>query len=89
MCYGERKASLEQVDRKSKQRLEKECADHDGTQQDEEPLGCVNTDRAGDFEGAVEVGVGLNRFGLNDETDYRNDDRETQNFHNAVGEDAQ
>ena len=70
------KASLEQVDRESEQRLEQECADHDGAQQDEEPLGCVNADRAGDFEGAVEVGVGLNRFGLNDQPDHRDDDRE-------------
>ena len=73
--HGEREASLEQVDRKSEQRLEQECADHDGAQQDEEPLGCVNADRAGDFEGAVEVGVGLNRFGLNDQPDHRDDDR--------------
>ena len=44
---------------------------------------------AGDFEGAVEVGVRLNRFGLNDQPDDGDDDREPQNLHKAVGEDAQ
>ena len=88
-CATENETGLEQVDRKTEQRFEQECADHDGAQQDEEPLGRVNADRAGGLKGAVEVGVGLNRFRLNDQPDDGNDDRESQNLHNAVGEDAQ
>ena len=89
MRHRKGETGLEEVDGEAEERFEKESADHQATEGNEESRGGVDADGADSVEGGEEGGVRLDCFGLYDKTDDGDDDGESQDFDNAVREDAE
>ena len=89
MRHGKGESRLEEVDGKAEQSFEEKGADHEEAEGDEEALWGVDAERGDEVEGGFEGGICLDVFGLNDEADDGDDDGESQDFDDAVREDAQ
>lgn len=89
MRHREGKARLIEVYSETKQGLEEERADHQKTERYEEPRGGVDAERGYRVVDGTERGVYLDLLGLDNEADDGDDDGKTEDFHDAVGENAQ